>query len=138
MKQTRFVSPSLLGLLGGRVSVRRVAMTLKVNGVTWLRRMVLPEGSLGPDGACARAHSTVNIRLYGTLGHFVAPVSAMHSCGSMYGSCPESLAIVFGSAKIAAGGSFQTLSIAHSETKTGLSAFRRSPWEATKYLWQRI
>jgi len=81
---------------------------------------------------------TVKIRLYGTLGHFLAPVPEMHSCGSMHGSCPESLAIVPGSAKIAAGGSFQTLSIVHSETKTGLSAFCRSPREATKYLWKRI
>ena len=30
-------------------------MTLKANGVTWLRRTVLPQGSQGPDGACPPA-----------------------------------------------------------------------------------
>jgi len=33
-------------------------MTLKTNGVTWLRTTVLPQGSLDPDGACPRAPST--------------------------------------------------------------------------------
>jgi len=33
-------------------------MTLKVNGVTVLRRTALPQGSQGPDGACPRAPST--------------------------------------------------------------------------------
>jgi len=33
-------------------------MTLKANRVTWLRRTVLPQGSLGPDGACPRAPPT--------------------------------------------------------------------------------
>jgi len=41
-----------------RVSVGRVAMTLQANGVTWLRRTVLPQGSPGPDAACPRAPST--------------------------------------------------------------------------------
>jgi len=39
----------------GRVSVGRVAMTLKANRVTRLRRTVLPQGSQGPDGACPPA-----------------------------------------------------------------------------------
>jgi len=30
-------------------------MTLKANGVTWLRRTVLPQWSQGPDGACPPA-----------------------------------------------------------------------------------
>jgi len=30
-------------------------MTLEANGVTWLRRTVLPQGSQGPDGACPPA-----------------------------------------------------------------------------------
>jgi len=54
MWQSAFVSSGIWG----RVSVGRVAMTLKANGVTWLRRTVLPQGSLGPDGACPRAPST--------------------------------------------------------------------------------
>jgi len=34
-----------------RVSVGRVAMTLKATRVTWLKRTALPQGSQGPDGA---------------------------------------------------------------------------------------
>ena len=30
-------------------------MTLKANRVTWLRRTALPQGSMGPDGACPPA-----------------------------------------------------------------------------------
>jgi len=30
-------------------------MTLQPNRVTWLRMTVLPQGSLGPDGACPPA-----------------------------------------------------------------------------------
>jgi len=32
--------------------VGKIAMTLKENGVTWLRRTVLQTGSQGPDGPC--------------------------------------------------------------------------------------
>jgi len=46
----------------GRVSVARVSMTLKANRVTWLRRTVLPQGSLSPDGPRARAPPTATSR----------------------------------------------------------------------------
>jgi len=49
--QSAFVSSGIWG----RVSVGRVAMTLKANRVTWLRRTVLPQGSQGPNGACPPA-----------------------------------------------------------------------------------
>jgi len=49
--QSAFVSSGIWG----RVSVGRVANTLKANGVTWLRTTVLPQWSQGPDGACPRA-----------------------------------------------------------------------------------
>ena len=38
--------------ISGRVSVGKVAKTLKPNGVTWLRRTVLQPGSQGPDSPC--------------------------------------------------------------------------------------
>jgi len=47
-RQSEFVSSGICGL----VIVGRVALTLKANGVTWVRRSVMPQVSQGPSGTC--------------------------------------------------------------------------------------
>ena len=58
---------------------------------------------------------TVNIRSYGTLAHFVAPVPAMHSGGALAGSLLNSRVIGPVSAEIEADRSVKALSVADSE-----------------------
>jgi len=53
------INPRLTDPISQSREAHLTAMTLKTNGVTWLRRTVLPQGSLDPDGACPRAPSIV-------------------------------------------------------------------------------
>ena len=58
-------------------------MTLKANGVTWLRRTVLPQGPQGSNGACPPAPPSQRCRAaacdlaWGTLVHLVSAYSRL-------------------------------------------------------------
>jgi len=78
--------------------------------------------------------TTVNIRLYSTLAHFVAPVPAMHACGARCQHVLESSAIVLVCTEIAADCGLKALSIAEFQHATGLCASSRSLSDAPNYL----
>ena len=78
--------------------------------------------------------TTVNIRLYSTPAHFVAPVPAMHACGARCRDVLESSAIVLVCTEIAADCGLKALLIAEFQHATGLRSSGRSLSDASNYL----